>query len=226
MSAERQERQKLRAKSVGVASRRLLAEAQARAMAADPHAVVLVEGLSDCFAVEAAAKRFGRTLENERVVVVPMGGATNLGRFLAYFGPSGLGVRLAGLCDLAEAEFFGRTLDGVGMAERADRAAMASVGSSSVNATSKMSSFVRLALAVSRRSSSKRASSGHSGSCSRCRSTEGARSTTSSIVSWVCGPVGSIGTRHCLSRRLMVSTCRRRSTRSSRTCEDNAKSRT
>jgi hypothetical protein len=127
--AERQERRKLRANSVGAAaSRRLLAEVQARAMAVVPDAVVLVEGLSDCLAVEVAAKRSGRTLENERVVVVPMGGATNLGRFLAHFGPSGLGVRLAGLCDLAEADFFSRTLERVGMTERANRAAMASAG--------------------------------------------------------------------------------------------------
>jgi hypothetical protein len=128
IAAERQERLKPRASSVGVASRRLLAEVQAQAMAAVPHAVILVEGLSDCFAVEAAAKRSGRTLEHERVVVVPMGGATNLGRFLAHFGPSGLSVRVAGLCDLAEADFFSRTLERVGMTERADRAAMASAG--------------------------------------------------------------------------------------------------
>jgi hypothetical protein len=97
-------------------------------MAAVPDAVVLVEGLSDRLAVEAAAKRSGRNLENERVLVVPMGGATNLGRFLAHYGPSGLTVRLAGLCDLAEADFFGRALERIGMTERADRAAMASAG--------------------------------------------------------------------------------------------------
>ena len=118
----------LRGEPVGVASRRLLAEIQARALTADPDAVVLVEGLSDCFAVEAAAKRSGRALGDERVVVVPMGGATNLGRYLADFGPSGRGVRVAGLCDLAEAELFGRTLVRAGMAERPHRTAMASAG--------------------------------------------------------------------------------------------------
>ena len=97
-------------------------------MASLPDAVVLVEGLSDCFAVQAAAKQAGRNLENERASVVPMGGATNLGRFLAHFGASGLSVRLAGLCDLAEAAFFGRTLARVGVTERADRAAMAAIG--------------------------------------------------------------------------------------------------
>ena len=114
--------------SPGVESRRLLGEIQARALATVPDAVVLVEGLSDYFAVEAAAKRFGRNLENERVAVVPMGGATNLGRFLGHFGPSGSSVRIAGLCDLAEIGFFSRTLARVGMIERADRASMASAG--------------------------------------------------------------------------------------------------
>ena len=77
---------------------------------------------------QAVAKRSGRKLENERVVVIPMGGATNLGRFLAHFAASGLSVRLAGLCDLAEADFFSRTLERVGVTERANRAAMASAG--------------------------------------------------------------------------------------------------
>src|SRR5690348_13274012 len=99
---ERQRSRKARPKLVGVESRRLLAEVQARALAAVPGAVVLVEGLSDCFAVEAAALRSGRNLDNERVAVVPMGGATNLGRFLEQFGPSGRRVRVTGLCDLAE----------------------------------------------------------------------------------------------------------------------------
>ena len=97
-------------------------------MATVPDAVVLVEGLSDCFAVEAAARRCGRNLENERVAVVPMAGATNLGRFLAQFGPSGSCVRVAGLCDVAEVGFFSRTLARHGMIERAHRASMASAG--------------------------------------------------------------------------------------------------
>src|SRR5262249_48400732 len=43
-------------------------------------------------------------------------------------GPSGVSVRLAGLCDLAEVGFFGRTLARVGMLERADGVSMASAG--------------------------------------------------------------------------------------------------
>ena len=112
----------------GVHSRRLLADLQARAMATVPSAVVLVEGISDWFAVDAAAALDGRDLGDEGVVVVPMGGATNLGRFIAHFGPAGADARLAGLCDLAEEDFFGRTLERAGVIGSADRAALAAAG--------------------------------------------------------------------------------------------------
>src|SRR6478609_10862233 len=49
----------------------------------DARAVVLVEGISDQRAVEALAYRAGRDLPAERVVVVAMGGATNIGRYLS-----------------------------------------------------------------------------------------------------------------------------------------------
>ena len=67
-------------------------------------AVILVEGLSDQSAVESLAARSGRNLGEDGVFVVPMGGATNIGHFLALFGPRGLRARLAGLCDEAEEE--------------------------------------------------------------------------------------------------------------------------
>ena len=63
-------------------------------------AVVLVEGMSDQAAVEALAARRGRNLEAEGVSVVPIGGAQSIGRFLERFGPRGLGLTLAGLCDV------------------------------------------------------------------------------------------------------------------------------
>jgi hypothetical protein len=110
---------------IGVRSQRLLTELQERAVAAAARAVVLVEGLSDCFAVEAAAAVEGRDLAAEGVVVVPMGGATNLGRFVAEFGA---GARLTGLCDQGEMGFMGRTLQRAGVIEQADRAAMESTG--------------------------------------------------------------------------------------------------
>jgi hypothetical protein len=78
------------------------AVARARDAAAGRCAVILVEGPSDQAAVGALAARRGRDLDTEGVFVVPMGGATNIGHFLGLFGPRGLGVTLAGLCDEGE----------------------------------------------------------------------------------------------------------------------------
>src|SRR3546814_10991305 len=66
------------------------------------HSVVLVEGRSDLAALEALAVRRGRDLAAEGVVVVSVGGATSIGRFLDHFGPAGLDLPLAGVCDLGE----------------------------------------------------------------------------------------------------------------------------
>ncbi|MEV1286486.1 TOPRIM nucleotidyl transferase/hydrolase domain-containing protein [Micromonospora sp. NPDC049679] len=73
-------------------------------------AVLLVEGISDQIALETAAVGRGRDLEAERVVIVPIGGAHAIGRFLTRFGPMRAQVRLAGLCDLREEELFRRGL--------------------------------------------------------------------------------------------------------------------
>jgi hypothetical protein len=89
--------------------------AYARDAAASRGAVVLVEGLSDRAAVEALATRRGRDLRAEGVFTVPMGGATNLGHFLDLLGPGGRDVRLAGLCDAAEAPGFRRSLQRAGL---------------------------------------------------------------------------------------------------------------
>jgi hypothetical protein len=67
-----------------------------------PRAVILVEGISDRRALEALAARRGRVLTADGVAVVAMGGAKNIGRFLERFGPSGSGVAVAGLYDVAE----------------------------------------------------------------------------------------------------------------------------
>ena len=97
------------------AGRAALAAAAARARS-DPGscAVVLVEGMSDQAAVDTLAERSGRDLRGEGVFVVPMGGATNIGHFVALFGPGGFGVRLAGLCDQGEEHDFRRGLDRAG----------------------------------------------------------------------------------------------------------------
>ena len=77
--------------------------------------VVLVEGISDRVAVEALAERRGRDLDAEGISVVPIGGAQAIGRFLNRFGPKGLDVRLAGLCDAAEESDFRRGLERAGL---------------------------------------------------------------------------------------------------------------
>ncbi|MFJ9624047.1 TOPRIM nucleotidyl transferase/hydrolase domain-containing protein [Streptomyces sp. NPDC101181] len=80
----------------------------------DLRTVVLVEGVSDRAAVEALAARRGRALAAEGVVVVPIGGATSITRFLRPLGPQGLGLRLVGLCDAAEQRFFLEGLERTG----------------------------------------------------------------------------------------------------------------
>ncbi|WP_370123621.1 TOPRIM nucleotidyl transferase/hydrolase domain-containing protein [Streptacidiphilus sp. MAP12-33] len=70
--------------------------------------VVLLEGLSDVAAVEALAEAHGRDLAAEGVCVLPMGGAMSVGRFAGLLGPSGLGLRLTGLCDEQEAGYYAR----------------------------------------------------------------------------------------------------------------------
>ncbi|MFE7661634.1 TOPRIM nucleotidyl transferase/hydrolase domain-containing protein [Streptomyces celluloflavus] len=79
-------------------------------------AVVLLEGLSDAAAVGALAASRGRNLAAEGVCVLSMGGAMSVGRFARLLGPTGLGLRLTGLCDEAERPYYARAL------ERADTA--------------------------------------------------------------------------------------------------------
>ena len=94
----------------------------------DPHTVVLVEGISDQVALQALAARRGRDLAAEGVLVVPMGGARNIGRFLRLFGPGGLDLTLAGLCDAREEVDFRRGLERAGLGTSLGRAEMASLG--------------------------------------------------------------------------------------------------
>jgi hypothetical protein len=101
--------------AAGAGSAALLAAAARAREAAGACTVVLVEGMSDQSAVTTLALRQGRDLDREDVFVVPMGGATNIGRFLELFGPAGLGARLAGLCDQGEEGTFRRALDRAGL---------------------------------------------------------------------------------------------------------------
>jgi hypothetical protein len=87
-------------------------EATARALArvGDARAMILVEGISDQIALETLALRRGRNLDAEGVLILPIGGAQALRRYLTRFGPEGADVRLAGLCDAGEEEIFRRGL--------------------------------------------------------------------------------------------------------------------
>jgi hypothetical protein len=91
-------------------------------------AVVLVEGISDQIAVKTLAKRLGRDLYAEGISVVPMGGAQSVGRFLKRFGPHGLDVRLAGLCDAGEEREFRRGLERAGLGSDLTHAEMERLG--------------------------------------------------------------------------------------------------
>jgi hypothetical protein len=103
-------------------------EAVAPVAGIEPRAVVLVEGTSDQVAVEALAERRGRNLGAEGVTVVAMGGAQSIGRFLRRFGPQGLDVRLAGLCDAAEEGEFRRELERAGLGSHLGRADIEALG--------------------------------------------------------------------------------------------------
>ena len=86
-----------------------------------PRSVVLVEGTSDQYALEALARRLGRDLDAEAVSIVSMGGSGNIGTFLERYGPHGLGLRLAGLCDEAEEGDFRRALERAGLGSNLTR---------------------------------------------------------------------------------------------------------
>ncbi|WP_223778700.1 TOPRIM nucleotidyl transferase/hydrolase domain-containing protein [Streptomyces sp. 135] len=89
------------------------ADDRARELAATlpVRAVVLLEGPSDAAAVDALAASRGRDLAAEGICVLPMGGAMSVGRFAGLLGPTGLGLRLTGLCDEAERPYYVRGLE-------------------------------------------------------------------------------------------------------------------
>jgi len=89
---------------------------------------ILVEGWSDQAALEALAHRRGLYLAAERIVILPIGGATNSGNFLDALGPPGLGVRLAGLVDANEEQHLWRGLQRVGLGTNLSRAGAEALG--------------------------------------------------------------------------------------------------
>jgi hypothetical protein len=100
----------------------------ALALGVDLRAVVLVEGVSDKVAVETLAERRCRNLRAEGVSVVPIGGAQAIGRFISQFGPPGLDLKLAGLCDAAEEREFQHGLERAGLGSGLTRADLERLG--------------------------------------------------------------------------------------------------
>jgi Overcoming lysogenization defect protein-like, TOPRIM domain len=93
-----------------------------------PRAVVLVEGMSDRLALEVLARRRGRDLAAHGATVIAMHGAANIGRYLERYGPGGLNVKLAGLCDADEEDHFRHALRRAGIGAEGSRAAMEALG--------------------------------------------------------------------------------------------------
>ena len=89
---------------------------------------ILVEGWSDQAALETLAHRRGLDLAAERIVILPVGGAMNTGRFLDALGPPGLGVRLAGLVDANEEQHLWRDLGRRGFGANLSRASAEVLG--------------------------------------------------------------------------------------------------
>ena len=101
---------------------------EAARLADDVRAVVLVEVLSDRSALEALAERHGRDLAAEGVSVVPIGGAQAIRRALDLYGPPGLDLALAGLCDAGEERSFLRGLEHAGLGSDLTRDEMERLG--------------------------------------------------------------------------------------------------
>jgi hypothetical protein len=105
-------------------------EATAAALARSESAqvVVLVEGISDQIAVETLAGRQGRDLAAEGVVIVPIGGAHAMRRYLVRFGPEGVGLTIVGMCDSAEEHVVRRGLAAAGFGSPQSRIEMEQLG--------------------------------------------------------------------------------------------------
>ena len=101
---------------------------RALARVGDSRAIVLVEGISDQIALATLAARRGRDLDREGILIVPIGGAQAIGRYLTRFGPQGSNVRMAGLCDVGEEEVFRRSLEQAGFGSNLTRLEMERLG--------------------------------------------------------------------------------------------------
>jgi hypothetical protein len=91
-------------------------------------AIVLVEGMSDKAALDVIAQRLRIPTGGTGIHIVPMGGVTNIGRFIEALGPGGLGISLTGLCDAGEADFVVRVLARAGFVIDDSGADLAALG--------------------------------------------------------------------------------------------------
>jgi hypothetical protein len=89
---------------------------------------ILVEGWSDQAALEVLAYRRSLDLAAERIVIVPVGGVTNTGKFLDALGTQGLGVRLGGLVDANEEQQLWRYLERAGFGTNLSRLGAEALG--------------------------------------------------------------------------------------------------
>lgn len=106
----------------------LAATATALQTIASAQCVVLVEGISDQMALDALAARRGRDLGAEGIVIVPVGGAHAISRYLIRFGPQGEGLAVTGLCDAGEEDIVRRGLALSGFGHPQNRAEMEALG--------------------------------------------------------------------------------------------------
>lgn len=91
-----------------------------------PKILVIVEGASDKVALETLASRTKRDLGGR--LIVPIGGAHAIRRFLTAQIAADPTIRFAGLCDVAQEDYFKRALELTGLGTALDREAMQGLG--------------------------------------------------------------------------------------------------
>jgi hypothetical protein len=89
---------------------------------------ILVEGWSDQAAVEAWASTCAVDLADHGIVVLPVGGITNMGKFVSALSAPGLAVKVSGLYDASEERLTLRCLERAGLGTGLTRAAAESSG--------------------------------------------------------------------------------------------------
>jgi hypothetical protein len=89
---------------------------------------ILVEGWSDQAAVEAWARACAVDLFDNRIVVLPVGGITNMGKFVSALRAPGLSVKLSGIYDASEEFLTLRCLERAGLGNNLTRASAEASG--------------------------------------------------------------------------------------------------